>query len=332
MRNVMARMIAVALVVVASVGFIVMVARAPVKTTPAWKREPLPPDPTRQIARRLPRDEALRQEALPPLLEPLRALALPKTAPQPGEWLAEHPEDGQSIAQQKVDCTPVSDRVVYLVPVGPLDATSEVVITKLERLLAAHFQLPVKRLPELSAKIAGKSERDGYLGKQWLTGDILDGLRTVRPKDAAAVMGITTVDLYPDPSWNFVFGEASYDDRVGVMSLARSGDFKTEPALVIERAYATGQHEIGHMFQILHCIAWECPMNGCNHQEESDSRPLEPCPHCLAKLMHATGLDPIVRWKALRAEYADAGITRGVAEIDRELEEMNGSGSATAVP
>lgn len=315
----MARIIAVGLVIVASVGFVVLVARAPVKA----KKQPPPPDPTRQLAKRLPRDEELRAEKLPPQLEPLRALAVPKTPPEPGEWLAEHPEDGQSVAQQNVDCTSVKGRVVYLVPVGPMDATSEAVLSRLERLLAAHFQLAVKRLPELSAKIAGQSEREGYLGRQWLTGDILEGLKGVRPADAAAVMGVTSVDLYPDPKWNFVFGEASYEERVGVMSLARTGDFSKEPGLVIERAYATGQHEIGHMFQVLHCIAWECPMNGCNHQEESDSRPLEPCPHCLAKLMYATGLDPNARWAALRAEYADAGLVRGVAEIDRALAAMS---------
>ena len=54
-------------------------------------------------------------------------------------------------------------------------------------------------------------------------------------------------------------------------------------------------------------------------REESDSRPLEPCPHCLAKLMLATGLEPKKRWTELRAAFEAAGLTRGVKEIDREL-------------
>jgi archaemetzincin len=171
----------------------------------------------------------------------------------------------------------------------------------------------------LSAKVAGKSERMNDYGPQWLTGDILEALKKVKPADAAAVMAITSVDLYPDPEWNFVFGEASYEERVGVMSFARSGELEVDGLKVLERSYATAMHEVGHMFQLQHCVAWECPMNGCNHQEEADSRPMEPCPHCLAKLMLATGLDPQKRWTELRAEFEKAGLTRGVKEIDREL-------------
>jgi len=209
--------------------------------------------------------------------------------------------------------------VLYLVPVGELSMGGRAVLDQLEPLLAAHFQLPVKRLPAMEPRLAAKSERQGQLGTQWLASDILDALVPTVPKDAAAVMAVTDVDLYPDPQGNFVFGQASYEQRVGVMSLARLGELPLEATLVLERAYATGMHEMGHMLQVLHCIAWECPMNGCNHQEESDTRPLEPCPHCLAKLMRATGLDPAKRRTELRAAYEKAGLTRGVKEIDAAL-------------
>jgi archaemetzincin len=33
-----------------------------------------------------------------------------------------------------------------------------------------------------------------------------------------------------------------------------------------------------------HCIAFRCLMNGSNHQEERDARPLYLCPVCLRKL------------------------------------------------
>ena len=56
---------------------------------------------------------------------------------------------------------------------------------------------------------------------QLLTEDILDILRHNLPADAFCTIGITMRDLYPNPSWNFVFGEASLDDRVGVFSFAR---------------------------------------------------------------------------------------------------------------
>jgi archaemetzincin len=280
-----------------------------------------PPAPVPVGAKSQTREEFLRAEPLPEVLATLPAVAQAKLPSGEGDWLTEHPEEGQSLEEHRVDCTPVTGRTIYLVPTAELEGNEAAlkVIAQLEPLLAAHFQLQVKRLPALSREVAGKSERKRDFGVQWLTGDILEGLKKVKPEDAAAVMAITTVDLYPDPEWNFVFGEASYDERVGVMSLSRSGDLEVEKVLVLERTYGTAMHEVGHMFQLQHCVAWECPMNGCNHQEEADSRPMEPCPHCLAKLMRATGLDPKKRWTELRAAFEAAGLAKGVKEIDREL-------------
>jgi archaemetzincin len=276
-----------------------------------------PPPPRRVLAREV----QLRAEPLPPELAALASVAQPKRPSGEGDWLTEHPEEGQSIEAHRADCTPVVGRTVYLVPTSDLESNPAAlaVLDRLEPLLAAHFQLQVKRLPALSRDVAGKSERPRETGPQWLTTDVLAALEQLKPADAAAVMAITTVDLYPAPDWNFVFGEASYEARVGVMSLARSGDLEREKTLVLERSYTTAMHEVGHMFQLQHCIAWECPMNGSNHQQEADSRPLEPCPHCLAKLMRATGLEPKKRWTGLRAAFEAAGLTRGVKEIDHEL-------------
>ena len=266
-----------------------------------------------------PRDEVLRSEALPAELEPLRKVAVTKAAPGEGDWLDAHEEEGQSVTEHAKESAPVPERVIYVVPTGPFSSEAEALLSKLEPLLAAHFQLPVKRLPAIDGTRAGKSARENTYGTQWLTLDVLDVLNAVKPADAATVMAITTVDLYPDDSWNFVFGQASYDERVGVTSIARLGDLATEKNLVLERTYATSMHEIGHMLQLLHCIAWECPMNGSNNQDEADSRPLEPCPHCLAKLMHTTKLNPRKRFTELREAFDAAGLERGVKEIDREL-------------
>jgi archaemetzincin len=42
-------------------------------------------------------------------------------------------------------------------------------------------------------------------------------------------------------------------------------------------------------------------MCGSNHREEADRRPLWFCPCCLAKLCHATGANPVKRFKDLAA-------------------------------
>uniref|UniRef100_A0A2I3HAI8 Archaelysin family metallopeptidase 2 n=1 Tax=Nomascus leucogenys TaxID=61853 RepID=A0A2I3HAI8_NOMLE len=54
-------------------------------------------------------------------------------------------------------------------------------------------------------------------------GDILKFLKKKKPEDAFCVVGITMIDLYPRDSWNFVFGQASLTDGVGIFSFARYG-------------------------------------------------------------------------------------------------------------
>jgi archaemetzincin len=50
---------------------------------------------------------------------------------------------------------------------------------------------------------------------------VLDLLKLRLPSDAFCILAITMEDLYPDASWNFVFGQASPRERVGVYSFAR---------------------------------------------------------------------------------------------------------------
>jgi hypothetical protein len=49
-------------------------------------------------------------------------------------------------------------------------------------------------------------------------------------------------------------------------------------------------------------------MFGSNHRLEADSRPLWLCPHRLAKLCHATGVNPVKRFKELAAYSKRAGL------------------------
>lgn len=53
------------------------------------------------------------------------------------------------------------------------------------------------------------------------------------------------------------------------------------------------------MFGIRHCVYYECVMNGSNHLQESDSRPLELCVVCLRKLQTNIKFDILERYKRL---------------------------------
>lgn len=150
------------------------------------------------------------------------------------------------------------------------------------------------------------------------------------PADAFALCGFTHEDLYPEESWNFVFGQASLRERVGVFSVARyDPTFFGEPRragherAMRRRCMNVLVHETGHMFGIAHCVYFACVMNGSNHLDETDRRPLHACPVCLRKLEHAIGFDARERYAALEPIYAEAGFdeerrwTRErIAEID----------------
>uniref|UniRef100_A0A8C8ZSI3 Archaemetzincin-2 n=1 Tax=Prolemur simus TaxID=1328070 RepID=A0A8C8ZSI3_PROSS len=159
-------------------------------------------------------------------------------------------------------------------------------------------------------------------------GDILKYLKKKKPEDAFCVVGITMIDLYPRDSWNFVFGQASLTDGVGIFSFARYGsDFyslhyegklkklqKTSSSdysifdnyyipeitsVLLLRSCKTLTHEIGHIFGLRHCQWLTCLMQGSNHLEEADRRPLNLCPICLRKLQCAIGFSIVERYKAL---------------------------------
>lgn len=129
-------------------------------------------------------------------------------------------------------------------------------------------------------------------------------------RGAFCVQAVTEVDLSPEESWNFVFGYASYFERIGVFSIARydplfyeqerTGQFPEERLL---RSCKILAHETGHMFSMAHCVFYHCCMNGSNSLEESDAQPIHLCPVCLEKLGSSVEFDPIERYRMLDDFY-----------------------------
>ena len=151
---------------------------------------------------------------------------------------------------------------------------------------------------------------------QYLSAEILSSLARSTPEHAIAYLGVTFQDLYPEPSWNFVFGEAELSARVGVYSLLRfTPEFNHEAKDAIasqrfvRRAIQLLAHETGHIFGIHHCTAFECVMNGSNSLGESDRAPLEPCHECLHKLALALRLRPLPRYLELSRFYEEQGLS-----------------------
>jgi archaemetzincin len=167
---------------------------------------------------------------------------------------------------------------------------------------------------EILSAIGSTNELPDSLQRALSIDDILRNLKRNLPANAFCVLAITMEDLYPDPRWNFVFGQASMRDRVGVFSFARYdpvfyGESRGSryQKLLLRRSAKVLVHETAHMFSLAHCIYFKCVMNGSNHLQESDSRPLSLCPVCLCKLQSSIGFDVATRYHRLQQFYSNVG-------------------------
>lgn len=246
--------------------------------------------------------------------------SLPVPDPGRDDWLAQHPELPQSFdlfLKEKPNRPDQLHGTIYLLP---LDEFDEYVpqLEDLRDFMQRFYGLPTKVLPQHTFPAQRITERvnSQTRRRQWLSIDILRELQPLLPKDAYCMLGVTMTDLYPDPKWNFVFGQATFKQRVGVYSFARFdpafwGDERTPEArlTMLHRSCGLIAHETGHMFGLRHCVYYSCVMNGCNHQDESDSHPLSPCPVCLRKLHWSIGFNPVKREQELKEVYQRVGIT-----------------------
>lgn len=252
---------------------------------------------------------------------------LPVEQPGPGDWLANHDEPGQTFAQferARPNRLGLVRNKIILQPIDALGAGSPALATLLD-FASRYFGLPAVALPAVTmASLGARSRVRGR--RQYRTGDLLDALRLRIPKDAYCLIGVTQDDLYPGSSWNFVFGEARFHDRVGVYSFCRydpafAGEPRdaNTPTLILRRGFKLMAHEIGHMFAIDHCIHGHCVMNGSNNLEETDRSPLHPCPLCLRKLHEIVGFDLAERERRLGEFYRAVGLADEANACDRRL-------------
>jgi len=245
--------------------------------------------------------------------------------PGPSDWLSHHAERGQTF-DQYLRSRPVLARgrrdTVYIQPLGDMDEMHRKIVDLTVQYMTLYFGCPVKVKEPLPTKVIPASARREHHGReQILSTHVLDEVLKPRlPKDAAAFLAFTAIDLWPGKGWNFVFGQASLRERVGVWSIARNGDPTVSDKafrLCLLRTLKTATHETGHMFSMPHCIAYECNQCGSNSRAESDRRPLALCPECMAKVCWGSGKNLRERYLALAAFCKEQGLTEEQAFFSR---------------
>lgn len=260
----------------------------------------------------------------------------PINKPSRGDWLDVHREPGQTFDQYVKEgfIRPDKNRhTIYLQPIGEFKKDRSPSLQALEECAKAYFMMQVKVLKSIPVEGHGFTTRiNSYTkNRQILTHDILKLLKKLLPKDAFCILAVTMEDLYPDPSWNFVFGMASLYERVGVFSFARydpafygdkrGTDYKQ---VLLRRSCKVLTHEAVHMFGIGHCIFFQCGLCGSNHLVESDARPIHLCPVCLRKLQYNIGFDPVARYRKLKAFYEKYGLKPEAKWVSGRMKNISG--------
>ena len=265
--------------------------------------------------------------AIQDIINKLRSNDKHLDVPQPGEWLYEHHEKGQTF-KAYLSCSPVTPtsekKLIYLQPIGSFDTMQLNLIKFTKEYLEAFYNLEINILDVISNDVipdSVKRIKDG--NEQVLASYILNGiLREKLPNDAIALMAITELDLYPNPSWNFVFGLASYKNKVGVTSLFRLCDHELNSSNYtsgLSRVIKILSHEIGHMFSLHHCTNAVCLMNGSNSLRETDNTPNRLCSECTGKIIWNLKMDTKERLIKLQEFFSKHQMHKDMTLINNDL-------------
>jgi len=286
-----------------------------------------------EVERGLDESRPLRRANAPATQDELRQLVVrlgPMHAgpdkPDPHGWLAHVSEPGQTF-EQYLDSGPPKPagqrRVIYVLPLGELDPQRRRILTLTARYLSIFFCLPVK-LGRPALEPGFSTRRHPRWGVEQVDAEhALNRVLAPRlPDDAACMIGMTSSDLYPRKHWNYVYGLASPRKRVGVLSFYRRGTpvagHEPSQQRALLRTLKIASHETAHMFSVRHCVKHRCNMGGMNYVGELDRRPMALCPECVAKILWATGCDPVARYRRL-ARFCRR---HGLAEQARRYDDL----------
>jgi archaemetzincin len=244
----------------------------------------------------------------------------------PGDWLTDHPEEGQTFEEysKMIPMKPAKGRdKIYILPIGGLTHQEDSIVNLTVEYLNLFYGIKIVKMDPVKDNVVPNNKRrlnengEEQLDASYLIHNVVPNFK---PKDALAIMAITGRDLYPKESWNFVFGLATYSEGVGISSMARYDPNNKDYRVGLRRIIKTSAHEIGHMFKMKHCTHALCVMNGVNSLSESDSRPNTLCSVCLKKMAWNLKFDNKERFKKLILFYEKHDLKSDAEKMKSQLE------------
>jgi len=123
--------------------------------------------------------------------------------------------------------------------------------------------------------------------KQYLADLVLAGIKQYQDGERR-LLGVTDINLFSQ-GLNFVFGQADYHNRIGVISLTllrqENYGLPGDTALLIDRAQKEAVHELGHTFGLGHCQDGACVMHFSNSLIDTDIKEINFCRRCQPRLV-----------------------------------------------
>jgi len=173
-----------------------------------------------------------------------------------------------------------SDVIIGVLAIGevPKDAL---------KVIAAHITGYLNLNTEILPPLKHPSYAHDPRRQQYDAGIILSTLETTLIHDQEKIIGVLSVDLFV-PIFTHVFGEAREGGKYAVVSSYRLGGMSSSRKPIspqsLERTAKVALHELGHLFNRVHCQDSHCIMHFTGRVEDLDKIPPYFCKYCAAAL------------------------------------------------
>jgi len=165
---------------------------------------------------------------------------------------------------------------IGIVPINAMDATF---LERLALCLEERFLLSCE--VERTLRIPRTTQNS--VRKQMFLNTLVTRVASTPATDGGLRLAVTDFDLYKT-SHQFIFGDASEEHRVAVVSLHRlRSDFYGEQAdsnLLFQRTLKESVHDLGHALGLKHCFNARCAMYFSNSIYDTDNKLSHFCDSC----------------------------------------------------